>query len=365
MTNVVTGATGFLGLRLVKELLERGGEVTVLARPNARPAMVRIAEFLRHSGYDDDRLTATLARVRTVDIELRESRLGLSEERFRRLADLAEVIWHCGANIAFSDDPDIIRTNVTGARSMTALAELGARQPLLCHVSTIAVVGDQQHGMVLEQEVVDTPRFQTVYEQSKFEAERVVCTWAKEHERPTVIFRPSGLISRGPVYPRCPEHPLQMAVRIGKSILEMFSAFIGERGGMLPLPLVTDDGRANLIPVEHAAYAMVEAIKRRPPTGLHFYHLVNQDDVPLAMLSEVLGDVFGIKFGPSGVGSFSSQEFAAAHDFGVYDELLSRYVGWATMTRNYEVSGLADLDLLCPDELKVDRQYLLASVRGA
>ncbi|MEV6656022.1 SDR family oxidoreductase [Nocardia fluminea] len=183
MTAAVTGGTGFLGLRLIHQLLERDDRVIALGRRGQRPATDRIAEFLQHSGIAGDERTRLLRGLRVVDIDLEQPRMGLSERVFRKLADA------------------------------------GVRRPLLCHTSTVSVVGSQQRGLVLEQEVaVEPAELNSVYERSKFEAERIVCDWSRRTDRPAVIFRPSGLIARSPQYPGCPLHPLQTAARAGKSL---------------------------------------------------------------------------------------------------------------------------------------------------
>ncbi|TCJ97366.1 SDR family oxidoreductase [Nocardia alba] len=363
MTAAVTGGTGFLGLRLVRLLLERDEQVIALGRAGQRPAVDRIAEFLLHSGVGEAERTRLLRGLRVVDIDLERPRMGLSERVFQKLADSIDIIWHCGGSTSFRDDEQVLRTNVAGAQAVTALASAGIRQPTLCHTSTVSVVGSQQRGIVREEEVRAEPtEFNSLYERSKFEAERIVCDWSRDTGRPAVIFRPSGLIARSPRYRGCPPHPLQAAARVGKSLFDVAQMVLGESGEAVPIPLVTKESKTNLIPVDHAAFAMLEVVRRRPPRALSFYHIVNQVDVALTTVAEAFSEYFGISLylAEQGMEIFSEQERAMMSEFGLMDDFAA-YLSWATISREYDVTGLTELDLLCPDPL-VDKDFIVASL---
>ncbi|WP_059008315.1 SDR family oxidoreductase [Streptomyces specialis] len=198
----VTGATGFLGLRLTDELLRRHPAVLVLTRPGARPATGRIARFLEATGTSRAELRHLPARIEEIPIDLGRPALGLTGDAFRRLADRLETLWHCAADTSFAAPRDITHTvNVEGTRHLLHLAAAGERAPLFCHVSTVAVAGARRDGTVLEHELDDAHGFQTAYERSKFEAERLVRAWVRTHRRPAVVFRPSGLLTRLAPYP--------------------------------------------------------------------------------------------------------------------------------------------------------------------
>ncbi|MEV6656023.1 hypothetical protein [Nocardia fluminea] len=136
---------------------------------------------------------------------------------------------------------------------------------------------------------------------------------------------------------------------------------MGENGEAVPIPLVTKESKTNLIPVDHAAFAMLEIVRHRPPQALSFYHLVNQVDVPLTTITEAFSEYFGIPMylAEQGLEVFSEQERAMLADFGLFDDF-GAYINWATTSRDYDVTRLTQLDLLCPDVL-VDKDFILAS----
>jgi nucleoside-diphosphate-sugar epimerase len=364
MTVAVTGATGFLGLRLVRELLTRHDDITVLIRQESGPPVERIAEFFRHTGASQADINRLPQRLHPIPIDLDKPKLGLSSEAFSALADDLDVVWHLGGNTSFRPDPQVRQTNLSGARSILELVDLGQRKPLLCHTSSISIAGTQQDGVVAEVEYEQEPEsFNTVYERSKFEAERMVCTWSHESDRTAIVFRPSGLIARGPFYKGAPEHPLLTIANTGKNLFELYRAIAGDVVGPLPLPLVGDDARTNLIPVEHAAYAMVEALNRRPPNGLQFYNVVNQHDVFLSTLADVFSDYFGVQLirTSGGLDALPVADRMLMEEFDFLEDF-NAFIGWASMTRRYDVRALSELDLLCPEPGAIDFDYIRASL---
>jgi nucleoside-diphosphate-sugar epimerase len=364
MTVAVTGATGLLGLRLVRELLQRHDDITVLIRHESGPPVERIAEFFRHTGASEAEVNTLPRRLHAIPIDLDKPKLGLPADSFSRLADDLDVVWHLGGNTSFRPDPQVRQTNLAGARSILELVSLGSRKPILCHTSSISIVGTQQDGVVAEVEYEQEPEsFNTVYEWSKFEAERMVCKWSHEHDRTAVIFRPSGLIACGPFYEGAPEHPLLTIANTGKNLFELYRAIAGDVVGPLPLPLVGDDARTNLIPVEHAAYAMVEALNRRPPSGLQFYNVVNQHDVYLSTLADVFSDYFGVQLirTAGGLDALPVADRMLMEEFDFLEDF-NAFIGWANMTRRYDVRALTELDLLCPEPSIIDFDYIRASL---
>ena len=199
MLTAVTGATGFLGLRLVRELLQRGEQLLLLARAHRVPVHVRIERFLIASKAGQDELRAARTRIETVDIELEAPLLGLDRDCFQKLADRIDTLWHCAGNISLSAPLEEVRlTNVEGTRHVLQLLSAGERDPVLSHISTVAVAGAQPGGVVEEKILHGRFGFNTFYEQSKFEAEALVHLWVERHAGRALIFRPSGRLRKAP-----------------------------------------------------------------------------------------------------------------------------------------------------------------------
>ena len=132
-TYLVTGATGLIGRHFVAELL-------------ARPDTDRVWLLVRERSQD--RLAAVARdwpapeKIETLLGDVREERLGISDEQVAELTGTIDNLVHLAAlyDIAADDDASIA-ANVDGTRHMLDLAaaiEVGC----LHHVSSVAVAGD-------------------------------------------------------------------------------------------------------------------------------------------------------------------------------------------------------------------------------
>jgi dihydroflavonol-4-reductase len=116
VTVLVTGATGFLGRRLVRLLRSRGDDVVALVRP----------------GSDAGAVEELGARVVRGDV--------LAPEDVRRAADGASRIYHVAGLVAYErrDVPRLQAANVDAVRNVVDALPEGAR---LVHVSSVAAIG--------------------------------------------------------------------------------------------------------------------------------------------------------------------------------------------------------------------------------
>lgn len=208
----LTGATGFLGVRLVRELLARYERISVLAHAGSADPVERIARHFQRAGVPEVGLGH---RLRVVGIELTAPNLGLPAARFRDLADELDLVVHCAGGIDLEGRLSALRAvNVGGTRHVLELATAGRRRPLLCHVSTAFVAGARRSGVVYEDELDGSWGFENPYEQSKYEAELLVRAWSARQRRAAVVLRPSILVDDRPPEPGLPAHPLQVVARV-------------------------------------------------------------------------------------------------------------------------------------------------------
>jgi thioester reductase-like protein/NADP-dependent 3-hydroxy acid dehydrogenase YdfG len=240
MRYVVTGGTGFIGRRVVSEILARGGphdgpdhdpaEVWVLVR---RGSLTRF-ERLAHEWGDG---------AKPLVGDLTAPGLGLTEDTLAELGSVDHVV-HCGAIYdVTADDATQRAANVDGTRAVIDLAlRLDAT---LHHVSSIAVAGTFE-GEYTEEDFDVSQDLPTPYHQTKFEAEMLVRSAAGLRYR---VYRPAVVVgdSRtgemdkvdGPYY------------------------FFGVLAKLAVLPKITpmllpDTGRTNIVPVDYVVDALVE-----------------------------------------------------------------------------------------------------------
>ncbi|MGC9454479.1 MAG: NAD-dependent epimerase/dehydratase family protein [Phycisphaerae bacterium] len=160
---LVTGGAGFLGINLVRYLLDRGQEVTSLD----------LAEF----DYPDCR-----DRVRVVTGDIR------NRADVAKAAEGADIVVHCAAALPLYSREDIFSTDVDGTRNVAAEAERTARR--LIHVSTTAVYGIPDHHPIYEDDPLDGVG---PYGEAKIEAERV-CLELRERGFCVPILRPKSFV---------------------------------------------------------------------------------------------------------------------------------------------------------------------------
>jgi len=183
---LVTGATGFLGVQLVRELLEQ--------QPNTRLALL-IRDRAGQSGQqrvDSFIPTADRSRVEVFSGDVSHSQCGLDAEVYRRLlADTTRVI-HSAATVRFDHTlDDARRINVEGTRHILDFAAGARRLRSFAYVGTAYVAGERT-GLVRENELAVGQGYRNTYEQTKAEAEALVRS--RLGSLPGVILRPSIIV---------------------------------------------------------------------------------------------------------------------------------------------------------------------------
>jgi amino acid adenylation domain-containing protein/thioester reductase-like protein len=264
---LLTGATGFLGAWLVRELLRQtGARVHCLVRAAAPEAAARkLGAALAPLALDPDELAA---RVVPLPGDLGGPLLGLPPARFERLAQELELIVHNGAAVDFlADYPALEAINVGGTREVLRLACAGRLKPV-CHLSTIDVLFSDEHaaaGAVAEDDPLgDCQGLDGGYPQSKWVAERLVAA-ACRRGLPVTVIRP-GLIAGDS--------------RSGRGNVKDFATRLV--GAILRLRAFPRGAAAlDLVPVDFAAAAIVWLACRGELRGRCF-HLVNPRPMPPA-----------------------------------------------------------------------------------
>jgi len=171
----VTGATGFLGRALVRELLACGHRVKILARPTSDIAPFAGLSRLQVATGDITDPASVEAAMQGCDVVIHAAAL------FR--------FW--GRVEAFGD------TNILGTDNvMRAAVRHEVRR--VVHVSSVAVVGHPPPGSIITEET--PPRPVDPYQQSKWGAEQVVRSFHQSFGLNVVILRLGALYGPGSRY---------------------------------------------------------------------------------------------------------------------------------------------------------------------
>ncbi len=186
---IVTGATGFLGRRLVKKLLDTTDYSLIL--------LIRSKDGLSASDRffaNNKALLKYRNRICITDTTLQRVLDLIEDGQFTTLSYKHDIkgVWHLAANLSFRsrDSSKVIDTNVQGTENIIKLALF--LNTTLFYVSTAYVHG-KRCGLLLEEEIYATD-FNNDYEVSKFQSENLIKKYQLEANLKSVIFRPSIII---------------------------------------------------------------------------------------------------------------------------------------------------------------------------
>ena len=258
MAYFVTGATGFIGSRLVERLLEkRQGKVYVLVRESSRP---RLDDLIERWGIVAG--SSAAGRVEPVVGDLRRPLLGLEKEQVTELRGKITHFFHLAAVYDMTAPAERnTAVNVGGTTHAVELARaVDAKH--LHHVSSIAVAGTYKG--VFEEDMFDEgQRLPSPYHRTKFESERII------REQPYVpwrVYRPGVVVGDsqtgemekvdGPYY-------FFKAIQRMRQLLPEWVPLVG-----------VDLGHTNVVPVDWVAGAL-EHIAHEPDLDGRAFHLTD------------------------------------------------------------------------------------------
>ncbi|MBN6039102.1 amino acid adenylation domain-containing protein [Amycolatopsis sp. 195334CR] len=133
---LLTGATGFVGIHLLDELLATTQAQLHLPVRGAGTALAtdRLRRLARHH-----RLELDFGRISVYPADLPERELGIDGADYRRLAEQVDVVYHSASSVNFIQPYSFMkRDNVDGLRNVIAFAATGRTKPLIL-LSTISV----------------------------------------------------------------------------------------------------------------------------------------------------------------------------------------------------------------------------------
>ncbi len=254
MQYFVTGATGFIGKRLVKTLLARRGAVVYfLLRPESER---KVADLLAYWGV-------TKARAIPVLGDLTSKKLGASADDIKKLKGKIDHLYHLAAVYDLSaDEESQVVTNIEGTRSAIEFAKaIDAKH--FHHVSSIAAAGLYEgvfrEDMFDEAEGLDHPYFMTKHESEKIVRKECKVPWTVYRPAMVVVDSTTGEMDKvdGPYY------FFKLIQRI-RQFLPPWMPSVGLEGG-----------RVNIVPVDFVVAALDHISHQRGLASGNCFHLVD------------------------------------------------------------------------------------------
>lgn len=275
---LVTGATGFTGAYLLREILRTtGAHVYALVRAHDDAAARRrllaglTGRALLRPG-DEQRITAVAG-------DLAAPHLGLPTGTFLDLAERLDAIHHCAADVNLVSDYRQMRgANVVGTTEILRLAAARRVTPVHYISTTSVVLGLALHTGVLTEDGPVPPEavLRTGYVMSKWVAEQLVLA-ARDRGVPANIYRLSRVWGPTDRDDHNSDDAFWQFLRASVSVGALAD---GTEGGI-------PDMEIDMVPVDYVATAVV-ALSRRPGGTGRNYHVVHDDPPPFRAFGDCL-----------------------------------------------------------------------------
>ena len=270
---LLTGATGFLGVHLLHELLEKtSANIHCLVRAeNVSEARNKLKNKLSFYQLWNEQHSQ---RIIPIIGNLEKNLLGLSEKEFQDLASQIDMIYHSGASVNLIYPYSVLKpANVLGTQEILRLASQIKIKPVH-FVSTTSVFCPEnypENEVLLESDPLDY--YQGLvggYPQSKWVAEKLVMQ-ARERGLPVTIYRAARIIGHS---------------QIGICNTEdLFSRIITTCMQLGATPNI--DWEDNLTPVDYVSQAIVYLSFQKESLGKAF-HLLNPQIISMNHLFNLI-----------------------------------------------------------------------------
>ncbi len=275
----ITGVTGFLGAEILSLLaIDHANRFYCLIRANKdKNPQQRLDGTLSEIGFSGD------DRINVVEGDIGAEKLGINEDDYKHLTKEITHIIHSAANVKFNQPIEKMRKiNVEGTRYVLELAKDCQRDnPSFSHLNYIgtAFVAGKRKGIVGEDDLTDKFGFKNTYEQTKYEAEKLVRSY-RDEGLPVMIFRPSivaGVSERGKAKPRNVLYPM----------LELLSRL------SLSWTPVNRKTRLDMVPVDFVAKAFVYISADERNIGKSFHLAAGPDgNIKIIRFLDLISTVF-------------------------------------------------------------------------
>ncbi|MEZ0053024.1 amino acid adenylation domain-containing protein/thioester reductase-like protein [Mycobacterium sp. MAA66] len=257
---LLTGATGFLGGFLLRELLAAGQQVVCLVRADdPAHAWQRLQRTADRHGIT---WPGTEHMITALPGDVSRPRLGLSQNKFDELADSLDAIYHCAAPVSWVKSYNALESTVVGgAVEVLRLSTRHGIKPVH-YISSLAVFpfdgtarGENHAALDHGQNLLGG------YAQAKWTGERVMAE-ATDRGLPITIYRPPLISGHS-----------RTGVFNADSYFERMIKGCSELGEAPSL-----DGVVDVAPVDYVARALVQ-LAAEPAAAGRVYHLNNPSPI--------------------------------------------------------------------------------------
>lgn len=195
---LITGATGFLGIHLLNELLNitEANLYCLIRAESPRLGLDRIQKELIKYQMN----TTKFDRINIICGDLSKPKLGLNDITFNFLAKEIDLIYHNGAHIHHLYDYDLLRSsNVQSTLELIKLSTLSKNKSIHYISSLSAIIEDHLHNNLIPERFInfemEVPKAMNGYNQTKLISEYLL-SQAKNRNIEVNIYRPGWIMGQ-------------------------------------------------------------------------------------------------------------------------------------------------------------------------
>ncbi|KAM7211702.1 hypothetical protein V8F06_012916 [Rhypophila decipiens] len=335
LTVFLTGATGFLGAFLIRDILERKARnIRVIAHirgvKESAAGLERLKRSLKGYGLWKEEWAPRLSAVVG---DLSKPNLGMDDETWQKVAQEADYVVHNGASVHWVKRyQDMMASNVLSTVDAMKLCNEG-KAKVFCFVSSTSVLdtdhyiklSDEQtstgQGAVMEDDDMDGSRtgLGTGYGQSKWVSEQLVREAGRRGLLGSVV-RPGYILGESDTG----------VCNVDDFLIRMLKGCIQ----LSARPRIVNT--VNAVPVNHVARVVVASALNALPGGVHVIHVTAHPRLRMSEYLSVL-EFYG----------YNTPEVSYAQ----WKEELEKFVSAGTLEKDQEQHALMPLYHFCMNDL--------------
>jgi len=288
-TILMTGATGFLGNFILRDLLNRRRRVVALLRSPFDENRRRLVSQLAQIGLDAEQ-TLKAGQLSLIEGSLPDS---LPRPTWGR----TDAILSNAASLELfaTGNGNPYLTNVSGAEAIIRWADEQSVQDI--HTVSTAYTCGWNDGCIRETFHDPQPEFQTDYERSKWQAESLFQRWSQQTGHTLTVYRPSLLVGDSKTGYTTQFGGFYQFARMVSALKERYRD--PNNGDITHIPLRIP-GRPedvqNVVPVDFVSRIIAEVVSKSEFHG-RIYHLTNPEPPTNDLMKRCYEDYFGLEGG--------------------------------------------------------------------
>ncbi len=314
----ITGATGFIGSSLAVRFLERGYNLKLLVRERDEDINRRIDRIFSNL-LSMDKYNRLKEKIEAIRGDITQENLGISQKDLARIVGEVRDVFHFAASVSFEDgNREVLkRQNVDGTRNVLEFVKKLKTTNL--HYMSTAYVAGQRKGIVYEVELDKGQRFNNFYEETKFEAEKLVREYEDKYGINTIIYRPTVVVGDSNTGRTSNFFGFYGLIKNLYLLLDMFkkdllkegkrskAAGVSFKDGIFYIPLrvpAIANKTSNLVPVDYLIEVILRLYNQKNCYGKTF-HIINPNPPTIGHIKQLICHIMRI----SGVKIIDPDEF--------------------------------------------------------